>query len=340
MSSLQTNVSLRDFNTLRLQSEAACFTSVTSLEDILASVREAQKRHLPLIPLGEGSNVILGRAIDGLVVHMNIQGREVIEESKDDVVVRIGAGETWHDLVLWAHSMGYYGLENLALIPGSVGAAPVQNIGAYGVEVEKFIDQVEVVHRLSGDCATLTHADCTFGYRDSIFKREKGSHWLITSVVLRLSKKRQCCLEYPALRASISDEPVTPESVLDAVIAIRTSKLPDPNLEPNVGSFFKNPVVSQSLAKNLNDRHQGMPQFPTLDNQTKLSSAWMIDYLGWRGKEASGVMVSERHALVLINKSASFATEVISFSEKIKESVRAEFSVDLEVEPQLIGLDS
>lgn len=340
MSELRTNVSLRDLNTLRLQSNAACFMSATSVEDVQLSVQEARERGFPLIALGGGSNVILGPEIEALIVHMNILGKQLLDESEEHVWVRIGAGENWHESVLWTHQNGYHGLENLALIPGSVGAAPVQNIGAYGVEVEKFISQVNVVNGVSGECGRLSNEDCEFGYRDSVFKRDSGKHWLITSVDFRLAKQPVCSLEYPDLIKMIGDEAVTPAGILDSVISIRRRKLPDPSDAPNVGSFFKNPVVSQAHAKTLKDEYNEMPQFPVQGDRIKLSAAWMIDYLGWRGAQEAGVMVSEQHALVLVNKSASFASELIVLADKICDSVNRNFNVELEIEPQMIALDS
>ena len=339
MSALHANVSLRDLNSLRLQSKAAWFVSATTVDDVQSAVGEARARGLSLIPLGGGSNVILGAEIDALVVHMNILGRELIEEAADQVVVRVGAGEGWHETVLWAHQNGYYGLENLALIPGSVGAAPVQNIGAYGVEVENFIAQVNVVDGLSGKSETLSSENCEFGYRNSVFKREGGKHWVITSVDFSLSKKPICCLEYPDLRNMSVDKPVTPARILEEVVAIRTGKLPDPNVQPNVGSFFKNPIVSREHAQTLKDEHDAMPQFPVQGDRMKLSAAWMIDHLGWRGVEEGGVRVADQHALVLINESASFAPDLIVLADKIRASVKNVFNVELEIEPQAIALD-
>lgn len=340
MNALQTNVSLRNFNTLRLCSDAGWFAAARSVDEVQECVHEARNRGLPLFTLGGGSNVILGPKLDALIVHMNILGTEILEEAETYAIVRIGAGEVWHEAVLWAHREGYYGLENLALIPGSAGAAPVQNIGAYGAEVKHFIVQVNVVNSVSGECAQLSNEECEFGYRDSLFKRESGKHWVITSVDFRLSKVPVCNLEYPELKRILSGVPVTPSSILDAVIAIRTKKLPDPSDQPNVGSFFKNPIVSREHAKRLHDEHKEMPQFPAQDGRVKLSAAWMIDHLGWRGVEEAGVTVSDQHALVLVNRSASFASEVIGFANKIRKSVKMNFDVLLEIEPQTIVSDA
>ena len=337
MSNVREGVPLRDLNTLKLESQATYFLSASSIEEVQLGVIEAKRNHLLITALGGGSNVILRPVIDGLTIRLNIKGREVVEEGTDHIVVRLGAGESWHECVLWAHSKGYYGLENLALIPGSVGAAPVQNIGAYGVEIQDLITGVQVVDGHSGETKTLTKNHCAFGYRDSVFKHEGGRHWLIVSVDLRLSKQAVCCLEYPGLRDHMSDSPMTPESVLHAVIALRKAKLPDPLVDPNVGSFFKNPIVSESFAKQLKATYRDMPQFTTHDNQIKLSAAWMIDHLGWRGVQENGVIVSSNHALVLINKSALYASQITHFARKISESVKATFDVTLEVEPQLIG---
>ena len=241
--------------------------------------------------------------------------------------------------MLWANAEGYFGLENLALIPGSVGAAPVQNIGAYGVEIAQMIECVHVVDSRNGDPRTLTADECCFSYRDSLFKTPEGKHLIITAVDLRLSKHPVVNTSYPALRQAVSHDAATPSDVLAAVVAIRRSKLPDPSVEANVGSFFKNPIVDREIAEHLKGEYPDMPQYPVDANTVKLSAAWMIDQLGWRGVEEFGVSISEKHALVVINKSARNASEVIEFTNKITSSVSQKYSVSLDREPELVGSD-
>ena len=295
---------------------------------------------LPVRALGSGSNVILKRYLDGLIIHVGLLGRSVVDETADDVVVRIGAGENWHETVLWAHENGYYGLENLALIPGSVGASPIQNIGAYGAELSDVIERIEVVHSGSLTTRSLLPSDCQFAYRDSIFKTEKGRDWLITAVDMKLSKTPTLNLSYPALEVAISSSEKSPQALLRAVIAIRKAKLPDPAEQPNVGSYFKNPIVTREKADALGARYPNLPQYSARGGAVKLSAAWMIDHLGWRGKGGHGALVAKQHALVVINKSAKYASQIIEFADEIARSVEAEFGVALEREPQVLGSDT
>ena len=295
---------------------------------------------LPVRALGSGSNVILKRHLDGLIIHVGLLGRSVVDETADDVVVRIGAGENWHETVLWAHESGYYGLENLALIPGSVGASPIQNIGAYGSELSDVIERIEVVHSGSLTTRSLLPSDCQFAYRDSIFKTEKGRDWLITAVDMKLSKTPTLNLSYPALEVALSSSEKSPQALLRAVIAIRKAKLPDPAAQPNVGSYFKNPIVTREKAVRLGARYPNLPQYSARCGAVKLSAAWMIDHLGWRGKGGHGALVAKQHALVVINKSAKYASQIIEFADEIARSVEAEFGVALEREPQVLGSDT
>ena len=220
-----------------------------------------------------------------------------------------------------------------------MGAAPVQNIGAYGVEIAQMIECVHVVDSRNGHIRGLTAAECCFSYRDSLFKTPEGKHLIITAVDLRLSKHPVVNTSYPALRQAVSHDAATPFDVLAAVVAIRRSKLPDPSVEANVGSFFKNPIVDREIAEHLKGEYPDMPQYPVDTNTVKLSAAWMIDQLGWRGVGECGVSVSEKHALVVINKSARYASEVIEFTNKITSSVSEKYSVSLDREPEFVGSD-
>jgi len=339
MLKVEANFQLGRLNTLKLECIAECYVLVSTGGELQEALTEARRRSANINVLGGGSNLILNRYLPGMTIHMGLKGRELLEESADDVVVRLQAGEEWHETVLWANAKGYFGLENLALIPGSVGAAPVQNIGAYGVEIAQMIECVHVVDSRNGDIRALTEAECCFSYRDSLFKTPEGKHLIITAVDLRLSKHPVVNTSYPALRQAVSHDAATPSDVLAAVVAIRRSKLPDPSVEANVGSFFKNPIVDREIAEHLKGEYPDMPQYPVDANTVKLSAAWMIDQLGWRGVEEFGVSVSEKHALVVINKSARYASEVIEFTNKITSSVSEKYSVSLDREPELVGSD-
>ncbi|MEE3018667.1 MAG: UDP-N-acetylmuramate dehydrogenase [Pseudomonadota bacterium] len=339
MLEVEANFQLGSLNTLKLECIAERYALVSTSVELQEALSEARLRSANINVLGGGSNLILNRYLPGMTIHMGLKGRELLEESADDVVVRLQAGEEWHETVLWANAEGYFGLENLALIPGSVGAAPVQNIGAYGVEIAQMIEFVHVVDSRNGHLRGLTAAQCCFSYRDSLFKTPEGKHLIITAVDLRLSKRPVVNTSYPALREVVPVDAATPSDVLAAIVAIRQSKLPDPGVEANVGSFFKNPIVDCVTAEHMKAEYPDMPQYPVDANTVKLSAAWMIDQLGWRGVEECGVSVSEKHALVVINKSARYASEVIEFTNKITYSVSEKYSVSLDREPELVGSD-
>ena len=339
MIEVEANFQLGSLTTLKLECIAECYVQVSTTGELKEALSEARLRSANINVLGGGSNLILNRYLPGMTIHMGLKGRELLGESADDVVVRLQAGEEWHETVLWANAEGYFGLENLALIPGSVGAAPVQDIGAYGVEIAQMIECVHVVDTRNGDIWALTADECCFSYRDSLFKTSEGKHLIIWAVDLRLSKRPVVNTSYPALREAVPHHTATPFAVLTAVIAVRQSKLPDPSVEANVGSFFKNPIVDRVTAEHLKGDYPDMPQYPVDANTVKLSAAWMIDQLGWRGVEEFGVSVSEKHALVVINRSARYASEVIEFTDKITSSVSEKYSVSLDREPELVGID-
>ena len=335
---IQQFVQLRSFNTLRLTSVAECFVRVSSTEGVLEALQGARAKNLCVRAIGGGSNVILPPELSGLTLNMALKGRTVVSQSVEEAVVRVYAGEDWHETVVWAHERGLYGLENLALIPGSVGAAPVQNIGAYGTEVAERIARLQVIHRRTSEVLWLANSACDFAYRDSFFKSSEGREWIITAVEFRLSKLPITNITYPALIAALGSRQVTPSEVMNAVIKIRRSKLPDPQLEPNAGSFFKNPVVTQEKANQLRVQCPKLPQYALDDGRVKVSAAWMIDALNWRGQSEFGVFVSEKHALVIVNRSAKNSQQVIDFAGKVSGSVSDRFGVELHVEPeQVVG---
>ncbi len=327
---------LTQFNTLGLNATAERLVMVATAAELDRALIEAESKG-PVHVLGGGSNVVLQPRIFGTVIQIGIKGRELRVDDGRRAVVSVGAGESWHELVLWCHHRGLHGLANLVLIPGSVGAAPIQNIGAYGVEVAKWIRTVHVTDRHSGERAELTPEACQFGYRDSVFKHKAGAHWIVTAVDFALDREAPVQASYPSLKARLGEKALSHDAVLGAVMAIRRERLPDPVITPNVGSFFKNPLMSQADAETLARSEPGLPIYPSAEGYAKVSAAWLIDRLGWRGAERDGVKVSEDHALVLVGCGATSALPWLALADDIIKSVCDAFGVQLELEPQLIG---
>lgn len=324
-------------NTLRLMSQAEHLVSVSSSAELDGLLQDAPQEAVIRV-LGEGSNVILYDTLPGITILMDIEGREMISDDGQKILLRAGAGENWHALVLWCHHQGFHGLANLALIPGSVGAAPIQNIGAYGVEVAQWIHGVHATHRSTGRHAVLTSDECDFCYRDSVFKHAAGEDWIITAVDFELSRDAPVEAYYPALRERLSEAELTHDAVLASVMAIRRERLPDPVITPNVGSFFKNPIVAEDEAGQLRATHPELPVFSAPEGKAKISAAWLIDQLDWRGKEHAGVRVSADHALVLEGCGARVATPWLALADAIAQSVQETFGILLELEPTVMGV--
>lgn len=335
-----TGESLRPHNTLALRARAAAFVAVTSDAQLLVAFAWARARRLPVVPLGEGSNVVFAGDITALVVRQETRGIQVLENGTGHVVLRVAAGENWHALVQWSMARGYYGLENLALIPGTVGAGPIQNIGAYGVELQSVLLRVHARWIASDEPVTLDRASCGFAYRDSIFKRELKDKLVITAVDLQLSLYPGVLTNYPALASFFQQHPQiepTPEAVFDAVVSIRRSKLPDPATEPNAGSFFKNPLVPARVGGALRERFPLLPTFPQSDGSMKLSAAWMIEHCGWKGLRRDNLGIHRRHALVLVNYGNDSGEQLLGLADDIAASVYKMFHVRLEIEPAVYG---
>jgi UDP-N-acetylmuramate dehydrogenase len=335
-----TEESLLGYNTLGLQGRARAFLQVRAAAELEQALAWTRSHQLPVIPLGEGSNVVIAGDIEALVLRMAIPGIELLEDDAEQVCLRVGAGESWHQLVEWTLRRGYYGLENLALIPGTAGAAPVQNIGAYGVELASFVRAVHCVEITTGQRRVLAGESCEFGYRDSIFKRSLRDRVIITAVDLQLQRKPQLQVSYPALAAALAQQAVpaiTPQAVFDAVVSIRRSKLPDPAQIPNAGSFFKNPVVAAARAAELAGRFPGLPQYPQADGRVKLAAAWLIDYCGWKGRRRGGFGVHPEHALVLVNLGGNRGADLLKLAGEVAASVRDSFGIALEIEPRVYG---
>ncbi|AWB34173.1 UDP-N-acetylmuramate dehydrogenase [Orrella marina] len=307
--------------------------SEADLPALSEAVASRERVHL----IGSASNLVLPPVLEGFTVLVRNRGVSLVQESGGVRYVDVSAGEVWHDWVVHALGKGWNGLENLALIPGTVGAAPVQNIGAYGVEVERFIDSIRVWDLQRAQMKTLARQSCGFQYRDSIFKRDENSHLLIVSVRFALPVDWQPVLKYPDLvhfeHARTQGEAISAQEVFDAVVDIRRRKLPDPSVIPNSGSFFKNPVVSEHRYEDLRRSHPDLVSFRLDSGDYKLAAGWMIDQCGWKGHAVGPVMVHERQALVLTNTGGATQADVLDVARLISGDVKARFGVSLEIEP-------
>lgn len=331
------NPSLEGLNTLRLAASAHSLVEIENEEDVVLLPCFEPDRDLVL---GGGSNVVFLSDVPGTVYLNRLPGIDVVEENEGRVIVEAGAGVGWHELVMWSVGRGLGGIENLALIPGSVGAAPIQNIGAYGVELESVLETVTAWDWLTCSWTTLSREDCRFGYRDSLFRTENPNRYLITSLRLSLSRRFDPILDYAGLGDELGDEAPTPRSVAEAVIRLRRRKLPDPGLVGNVGSFFKNPVVEKAVGEELLSRHAGMPSWPVENGKTKLSAGWMIEACGLKGVKQGGARVSEQHALVLVNEGGASGHDVSALSVQVRKAVFENFGIHLEPEPRLVDFSS
>jgi len=328
--------SLRNFNSFGVEATARYFYPVYD-ESHIAEVYQFAKKHcLPLISLGEGSNIVFRETINSVVMLLCLRHRKVSIASHH-IDITIGAGNNWHELVRWTLKQGYYGLENLSLIPGTVGAAPIQNIGAYGVELKEVLLQVRG-YKIDEDCfITLTNEECLFGYRDSIFKTALQNNFVITEVTLRLSPIFYPNLDYGELKNTVESmsqfQPLTGLSVSDAVCYIRQQKLPDPKKLGNAGSFFKNPIVTQERFNLIRQKFPKVVAYPLKDQQWKLAAGWLIDACGLKGFRKGRVGTFSKQALVLVNHGEATGGEIIAFATMIKNKVYECFNVMLEIEP-------
>jgi UDP-N-acetylmuramate dehydrogenase len=344
--SVRSHVSLQGLNTLAVPATAEYFSVLEKAADLPELLERARHSSWSVRVLGEGSNVLLGDHLDGLLIQQCCRGISVVEENPETVDVAVAAGENWHDFVRWCLQQGYYGLENLALIPGTVGAAPIQNIGAYGVEVGSFLRSVQCRSLARGEQLTLSQADCEFDYRDSAFKRTLRDQLIIEAVQFRLRKIPQPNTEYPSLAQWLEQHQLntpTPEQVFAAVVSIRRSRLPDPAQTPNAGSFFKNPRIDNAALQALLEKYPGLPHYRDESaaapvDSYKLAAAWLSDYCGFRQRENTPVRVHPEHALVVINPQRRGAAEIVQFAGEIVASVEAEFGLQLEQEPRSYGL--
>lgn len=328
---IEYNYNIQSYNTFGIAVQAAEWVEVSSTKELLA----ACATKLPLLILGGGSNILFTKDFEGRVVLNKIAGKELVEENEETVLIKVGAGENWHELVLWSIEQGWSGLENLSLIPGTVGAAPIQNIGAYGVELQDVFDRLEAVELATGDLKIFEKAACNFGYRDSVFKQAWKGKLYITTVYLRLSKLSNFNTSYGAIQdiiAAQGKQELTAKAISDAVVAIRTEKLPNPEEIGNGGSFFKNPVVHQVAFELLQEKYPQMPHYIITEEQVKIPAAWLIQTAGWKGHRVGDAGVHKNQALVLVNYGKAKGDEIWSLAQTIQRSVYTQFGIALEAE--------
>ena len=334
---LQVDASLKPFNSFGVDVRARLFAEAHNDDEVREALQYCAERELPLLVIGGGSNVLLTQDVQALVLRMATRGIRVIEDSGQRVVVEAEAGEVWHAFVLWTLAQGFAGLENLSLIPGTVGAAPMQNIGAYGVEIKDVFAGLTALDRQTGQLRDFTLEECNFGYRDSVFKRHPG-RWLILRVRFALSRAARLHLEYGPVRQRLSEQGIhqpTATDVSRAISSIRSEKLPDPAVLGNAGSFFKNPVVSSALAAELKLTHPNLVGYPQADGQVKLAAGWLIETAGWKGFREEDAGVHRLQSLVLVNYGAATGLQLLSLAQRIQEDIARRFNVKLEMEPNL-----
>lgn len=334
---IEENVSLKNYNTFRLEYNADCIIHLFTEKATIDLFGKDHSWKEPMFIIGSGSNLLFIDNFRGTIFHPRYGGLKLESENNDHVIISAGAGINWDDLVEWTVENGFYGLENLSLIPGCVGASPVQNIGAYGREVRETIEKVEAVRINDGSFCIFSNQDCDFKYRYSIFKGSEKGKYLVTRVYFKLSRKPVLMLDYGVLKDEVKKlGPVSLPNVRRAVINIRRSKLPDPDVTGNAGSFFKNPVIPEKRALEIKKLYPMMPAFLESEGMTKLSAAWLIEQCGWKGKRFGDAGVHEKHALILVNLGNATGNAIYSLSEEIRKSVKEKFTVDLEREVEII----
>lgn len=335
---IQKNVSLKEFNTFGIDKKAKYFYQVSSVQEVIKALETAKNLSLPIFVLGGGSNILLTKDIEAFVIKMDIKGIHLLSESEEHVYVKVGAGEIWHDFVLHAINSGWAGVENLSLIPGTVGASPMQNIGAYGVEIKEVFDHLEAVNIKTMKLETFDHSACKFGYRDSIFKNEGKGKYIITHVTFKLNKEAAFNTSYGAIKATLDQlgvEKLSLDAISQAVITIRKRKLPDPKMIGNAGSFFKNPTLDAVHYVELQKRYPDIPGFPN-EGGIKVPAAWLLEQAGWKGKTFDKIGVHKDQPLVLVNYGGGDGRDIKLLSEKIQQDIQAKFNIMLQPEVNFI----
>lgn len=333
------NISLKELNTFGIDASAHYLATCSTVEEYreLLSWKGFEKNKKLI--LGGGSNILFTQDFDGLVIKNGFKGKEIVEQTDENIYVKVGAGENWHQFVLYCVENGYGGIENLSLIPGNVGASPMQNIGAYGVEIKDVFQELEAIELNSGEIVKFTGPECNFGYRESVFKNKEKDKFIISSVTYRLNKKPTFNTSYGAIEQELENmgvEDLSIAAISQAVINIRSSKLPNPKEIGNAGSFFKNPVVPNTKVEELIKEYPNMPSYSVDEGNTKLAAGWLIEQCGWKGKRIENYGVHAKQALVLVNYGGAKGSAIWELSEDIKQSVVNKFGVQLEREVNII----
>lgn len=335
---IEHNISLKPYNTFGIDVKAKSFGRFGSLDELKDLLRNRDKE-TPLFILGGGSNILLTKDLPFFVLKNEISGIEIVNETETHVVVKVGSGVEWHAFVRYTVEKGWGGIENMSLIPGSVGASPMQNIGAYGAEIKDTFVSLEALHIDSLEVHTFNREQCQFGYRESVFKRALKDQYVIISVSYQLSKKPVINTTYGAIQSEIEVmgvSEITVDTVSQAVMNIRRSKLPDPKVLGNAGSFFKNPVVPREVLEQIAVNYPDVPHYPQENGEEKLAAGWLIEKAGWKGKRTGNCGVHEKQALVLVNYGGSTGREIFDLSTSIIEDIRAKFGVTLEREVNIL----
>lgn len=331
--------SLKSLNTFGVPAQARYFATFSSVEQLRELLAHSIVRNNQRLILGGGSNLLFVNNFDGIVLKNELMGIETIQEDEHHYYVRSAAGEVWHDLVMHCIKLNYAGLENLSLIPGCVGASPMQNIGAYGVEIKDVFHSLEAINIHDGSAKTFSLAECQFGYRESVFKRAEKDNWVITTVTYKLNKRAVLHTSYGAIEDEIDKmhlDNVTIKDISKAVINIRSSKLPDPEKLGNAGSFFKNPVVPIEVYRAIQSHHNNAPCFPIDEHHVKVPAGWLIEQAGWKGKNLGNHGVHDKQALVLVNYGGAEGRQIYDLSTAIINDINAKFGIELEREVNII----
>jgi UDP-N-acetylmuramate dehydrogenase len=340
MVKIEENKSLKPFNTFGIDVKATHFSTVSSIEQLVELFQSTIYKNERHLILGGGSNILFANDFDGLVIKVNLKGIEKVTETDENITLKVAAGEIWHDVVIHCVQNDWGGIENLSLIPGLMGAAPIQNIGAYGVEIKNVINEVQAIDLSTGELKSFTNEQCGFGYRESVFKNELKEKYFISSVTLTLTQKNHHLnTSYGAITDTLKSSHITTpsvKSISDAVISIRQSKLPDPRVIGNAGSFFKNPSISIDHYHSLQKSFEQIPHFPSVNQEVKVPAGWLIEQCGWKGKKINNVGVHVHQALVLVNYGDGNGEEIFDLAMKIRESVKEKFNIILTPEVNVI----
>jgi UDP-N-acetylmuramate dehydrogenase len=332
------NFSLKNYNTFGIEAKARQFISVHSVEELKTVLLEnpTQKKFI----LGGGSNMLLTQDVDALVIHVDLKGKRIVEQTEDFVLVKASAGENWHKFVLWTIGQDFGGLENMSLIPGNVGTTPIQNIGAYGTEIKDTFVSCEAINIETLEIKKFTKEECKFGYRESIFKNEAKGKYIITSVVFKLTKQNhKINISYGDIAAELTKKEIvipTLKDVSNAIIAIRQSKLPDPKELGNSGSFFKNPIIPKSDFEKIHLLHPEMPSYTVSETEVKVPAGWLIEKAGFKGKRFGDAGIHKNQALVLVNYGNATGQEILNVSKDIQKTVKELFDIEIEAEVNVI----